>query len=103
MFLHERLRARAAAGRPVRVGLIGAGKFGSMFLSQAPTTEGLEIRVIADLDPDRARAACRAVGWSDAQIAATRFTDDAREAVGAGGPGAGTVAGAAAGRRSPGT
>ncbi|MCY4076652.1 MAG: flagellar biosynthesis protein FlgA, partial [Acidobacteria bacterium] len=74
MFLHERLRARAAAGRPVRVGLIGAGKFGSMFLSQAPTTEGLEIRVIADLDPDRARAACRAVGWSDAQIAATRFT-----------------------------
>ena len=74
MFLHERLRARAAAWRPVRVGLIGAGKFGSMFLSQAPTTEGLELRVIADLDPDRARAACRAVGWSDARIAATRPT-----------------------------
>ncbi len=103
MFLHERLRARAAAGRPVRVGLIGAGKFGSMFLSQAPTTEGLEIRVIADLDPDRARAACRAVGWSDAQIAATRFTDDAREAVGAGGPGAGAGArGSAPGGSTPG-
>ena len=99
MFLHERLRARAAAGRPVRVGLIGAGKFGSMFLSQAPTTEGLEIRVIADLDPDRARAACRAVGWSDARIAATRFTDDAREAVGAGAPSGDRVG---AGPSSPG-
>ena len=101
MFLHERLRARADAGRPVRVGLIGAGKFGSMFLSQAPATPGLEVRVIADLDPDRARAACRAVGWSDAQIAATRFTDDAREAVGArgarSGPGAGASAPAGAG------
>ena len=93
MYLHERLRARAAAGRPVRVGLIGAGKFGSMFLSQAPATEGIEVRVIADLDPDRARAACRAVGWSAARVAATRFTDDARAAVGSGradaGPGRG--------------
>ncbi len=92
MFLHERLLARADAGRPVRVGLIGAGKFGSMFLSQAPATPGLEVRVIADLDPDRARAACRAVGWSDAQIAATRFTDDARAAVGAGDTDAGAGA-----------
>ncbi len=81
MYLWGELRARAAAGRPVRVGLVGAGKFGSMFLSQVPSTVGLEVRVIADLDPDRARAACRAVGWSDARIAATRFTDDALEAV----------------------
>jgi predicted homoserine dehydrogenase-like protein len=81
MYLYEQLRERAGTGRPVRVGLIGAGKFGSMFLSQAPSAIGLEVSVIADLDPDRARAACRAVGWSDARIAATRFTDDARDAV----------------------
>ena len=81
MYLHEQLRERAAAGRPVRVGLIGAGKFGSMFLSQAPTTDGLEVRVIADLDPDRARAACGAVGWDAARVARTRFTADAREAI----------------------
>ena len=37
---------------------------------------------IADLDPDRARAACRAFGWSDARIAATRFTADAASAIG---------------------
>jgi predicted homoserine dehydrogenase-like protein len=53
---------------PVRVGLIGAGKFGSMFLAQVPTTRGLEVTAIADLDPDRARAACRSVGWGDPLI-----------------------------------
>ena len=77
MNLHALLQKRLAAGRPVRVGLIGAGKFGSMFLSQVPTTPGLEVAAIADLSPDRARAACRAVGWDEARIAATRFTDDA--------------------------
>ena len=81
MYIHEILRERAAAGRPVRVGLVGAGKFGSMFLSQVPSTPGLEVCVIADLDPDRARASCRAVGWTDALIARTRFTDDAPDAI----------------------
>jgi predicted homoserine dehydrogenase-like protein len=75
MNLYHLLQARAEAGRPVRAGLIGAGKFGSMFLAQVPTTPGLEVAVIADLSPDRARASCAAVGWDEARIAATRFTD----------------------------
>ena len=82
MYLYQQLRARADAARPVRVGLIGAGKFGSMFLSQAPSTVGLDVSVIADLDPERARAACRAVGWHDARVAGTRFTADALDAIG---------------------
>src|SRR3954470_22152669 len=73
MNLYRLLQKRAAAGRPVRVGLIGAGKFGSMFLSQVPTTAGLEVAAIADLDPDRARGACRTVGWDEARIARTEF------------------------------
>jgi predicted homoserine dehydrogenase-like protein len=77
MFIHQELVARANTSTPVRVGLIGAGKFGSMFLSQVPTTRGLVVSAIADLNPDRARAACREVGWSDASIADTHFTDDA--------------------------
>jgi predicted homoserine dehydrogenase-like protein len=81
MNLHRLLRARAAAGRPVRVVLIGAGKFGSMFLAQVPSTPGLEMAAIVDLAPDRARAACRAVGWDDGRIAATRFLDDADAAI----------------------
>src|SRR6202049_2877053 len=80
MNLHRLLNARLAAGRPVRVALIGAGKFGSMFLSQVPHTPGLEVPVIVDLDPDRAREACRTVGWDAARIAATAFTADAAKA-----------------------
>jgi predicted homoserine dehydrogenase-like protein len=37
MYIYQELAARAAAKKPVRVGLIGAGKFGSMFLSQIST------------------------------------------------------------------
>ena len=71
-----RLAAEATdRGTPVRAGLIGAGKFGSMFLSQVPTITGLEVAAIADLDPDKARTACRAVGWDDARIAATAFLE----------------------------
>jgi predicted homoserine dehydrogenase-like protein len=80
MGLYRLLQARAATGKPVRVGLIGAGKFGSMLLSQIPTTPGLEIAVIADLDPERARAACRTVGWDGARIARTDFIADGRAA-----------------------
>jgi len=84
MNLHRLLQRRLAAGRPVRVGLIGAGKFGSMFLAQVPTTPGIEVAAIADLAPDRARAACRAVGWTEERIGATRFTDDAMAMMGDG-------------------
>lgn len=76
MNLMPKLAARREAGKPVRAALIGAGKFGSMFLSQVPHIEGLEVAVIADLDPERARAACRNVGWDEARIARTRFIDD---------------------------
>jgi predicted homoserine dehydrogenase-like protein len=64
----------------VRAALIGAGKFGSMFLSQVPTIAGLDVAVIADLDPERARGACRNVGWDEARIGATRFVDNGRAA-----------------------
>jgi len=76
MYLYASLLQRAQDSRPVRAGLIGAGKFGSMFLSQTPTTPGLEITVIADLNPDGAKAACRAVGWTDEQVNATTFLDN---------------------------
>jgi predicted homoserine dehydrogenase-like protein len=82
MNLHHLLERRRAANKPVRVALIGAGKFGSMFLSQVPHTPGLEVPVIVDLDPDRAREACKTVGWDEARIAATRFTDDGSAATG---------------------
>lgn len=75
MNLHAMALARAESGRPVRVGLIGAGKFGSMFLAQVPHSP-VTVRAIADLDPGQARRACAHVGWTDERIAATAFTDD---------------------------
>ena len=80
MSLQDKLAVRVAAGKAVRVGLIGAGKFGSMFLAQVPSIAGIEVAVIADLDPERAKAACRAVGWDAARIAHTRFTDRGTDA-----------------------
>ncbi|MBD3677314.1 MAG: Gfo/Idh/MocA family oxidoreductase [Rhodobacteraceae bacterium] len=75
-----RLAAEAGEkGSPVRAGLIGAGKFGSMFLSQVPTIPGLEVAAIADLSVDRARAACRGVGWDEARIEATAFLESGAE------------------------
>ena len=71
MNLYAKLQAQAAAGHPVRAGLIGAGKFGSMFLAQVPTTPGLEITAIADLAPERARSAMATVGWDAARTTRT--------------------------------
>lgn len=85
MYIYQELAARAAENKPVRVGLIGAGKFGSMFLSQVPTTPGLDVAVIADLDPARAKASCTSVGWTDELIARTTFVDDAMAMMQAGG------------------
>ena len=75
MNLHRLLRERAETATPVRAGLIGAGKFGSMFLAQIPTTPGLELAAIADLDPERARGACRAVGWDEERIGRAAFVE----------------------------
>ncbi|MEM7208536.1 MAG: Gfo/Idh/MocA family oxidoreductase [Pseudomonadota bacterium] len=75
------LDKRLAENRPVGVTLIGAGKFGAMFLSQVPTIEGLQVRTIVDLDIDNAKATCARVGWEDARISSTKFTDDANDAL----------------------
>jgi len=63
MSLFAKLQQRQAEGRPIRIGLIGAGKFGSMYLAQVPRTPGVHLVGIADLSPDGARANLARVGW----------------------------------------
>jgi predicted homoserine dehydrogenase-like protein len=70
MSLHTRLQQRAAEGRPIRIGLIGAGKFGSMYLAQIPRTPGVQLVAIADLSPDAARINLERVGWQPERAAA---------------------------------
>jgi predicted homoserine dehydrogenase-like protein len=73
--LHSKLLEREAAGRPVTVGVIGAGKFGTMFLSQARLTRGLHVVGVADLDVARARAQLKSAGWPDAQYTIASLAD----------------------------
>lgn len=88
MNLYRELRRRQAGGRPLRVGVIGCGKFAGMFLAQVPATPGLHVLAIADLDPARALANLAAVGWPSERAGAgsasealrggaTWLTDDA--------------------------
>ena len=71
MNLHALLLEREASGHPVTVGLIGAGKFGTMFLAQARLTRGMRVLAVADLDPARARRQLRIAGWDDEAVGAT--------------------------------
>jgi len=77
--LSTKLLQREADGRPVTVGVIGAGKFGTMFLSQARLTQGMHVVGVADLDVARARSQLKTAAWPDGQYAAPSL-DDAHSA-----------------------
>jgi predicted homoserine dehydrogenase-like protein len=81
MNLYAKLVERERAGSPLRVGLIGAGKFGSMYLSQARRTPGMRLTTVADLDPARARRALQQVGWTDAELGQVSFVASGAELI----------------------
>jgi predicted homoserine dehydrogenase-like protein len=87
MNLYAKLSERAAQGKPLRVGLIGAGKFGTMYLAQVPKTPGVHLVGIADLSPSGARTNLERAGWKPERYGAasldtalaqgtTHLTDD---------------------------
>ncbi|MDD5099850.1 MAG: hypothetical protein PHP66_02755 [Syntrophales bacterium] len=75
MNLHSLLMKRNHEKGPLRIGLIGAGKFGSMYLAQAGSTAGIHVAAIADLVPARAAEALRRTGWRDGQGTAVSVAD----------------------------
>jgi predicted homoserine dehydrogenase-like protein len=94
MNLHRMLQQRALAGNPLRVALIGAGKFGAMYLAQAKHTPGIHVVGVVDLAPDRAKAALARSGWPSERCGArslaeagrsgtTHITDDAASTIAA--------------------
>ena len=70
MNLHRKLLQRQAEGRPIRVALIGAGKFGAMYLAQVPRTPGIHLVAIADLNPEAACRNLERVGWEPDRVRA---------------------------------
>ena len=81
MYIQNLLSERLLKNNPVKVALIGAGKFGSMFLSQVPSTPGINVVAIADLFPDKAKNACKTVGWNDELISSTKFFASGKDVI----------------------
>jgi len=70
MNLYAKLQEREAQGKPLRIGVIGAGKFAAMYLAQAARMPGVHVAGIADLSPVGARANLARVGWQAQSYAA---------------------------------
>jgi predicted homoserine dehydrogenase-like protein len=79
--LHRKLQEREAQGRPLRLGVIGAGKFAAMYLAQVPKTPGVRVVGIADLSPANAKANLERVGWPAALVQSTPISEDWRKLV----------------------
>jgi predicted homoserine dehydrogenase-like protein len=75
MNLYAFLRDRDVGGDPIRVGVVGAGKFGTMFLAQARTTPGMHVVAVADLDESRARRAMGTAGFEEERSSARSVAD----------------------------
>jgi len=96
MNLYSLLRQREEAGKPIRIGAIGAGKFCTMFLAQLWFIPGIRMVGIADIVPTKARQAWVRAGWPEdglalcnssaaineaAKLGKTALTDDASKLI----------------------
>ncbi len=82
MNLYSLLQRRIEqGGKPVTVGLIGAGKFGSMYLAQIPKTPGVKLAALADLNAERAKTALKTTGWSNEAIAEVAILEDSMDLI----------------------
>jgi predicted homoserine dehydrogenase-like protein len=70
MNLYSKLQERERQGKPLRIGVIGAGKFGAMYIAQVPKTPGVHLVGIADLSPGNAKENLSRVGWPAAAYSA---------------------------------
>ena len=78
--LNEELAARQAAGKPVRIGMIGAGQMGVDVVAQVKMMKGIDVAVIADIDIRRAREAYK-IGMLDGDVVEARSLAEADRAV----------------------
>ncbi len=79
MNLHSLLQQRHAQQRPVRIAVIGCGKFACMFLAQARRSVGLHVACVCDLDIERARRNLLAIGWTREQFSAVDIDSACRQ------------------------
>ena len=75
MSLFQKLQQRAEENKPILVGMIGIGKFGSMYLAQVPNTPGVEVVGVADLSPSQAKSNLLQVGWEGERLSVDSVDD----------------------------
>ena len=75
MNLHSKLKELNRSGRPIRIGMIGAGKFATMFLAQARKVPGIHIVGIVEVNPETARSNLSLVGWTVEQFSAANLDE----------------------------
>ena len=63
MGMIDQLKAREEQKRPIRIGMIGGGKFGTMFMAQAQRIPGVHVLGVVDLDVEQARSNFMYAGW----------------------------------------
>ena len=78
MNLFSLMQKRNEDAGPIRVGVIGAGKFSSMFLTQAVNAETIHVVGVADIDVPKARGALERTGWAADRYAASSFDEALR-------------------------
>ncbi|MEE2657132.1 MAG: hypothetical protein VX733_01430 [Candidatus Latescibacterota bacterium] len=82
------LQQRQEQSNPIRVGVIGTGKFGGGLVVQLAQVPGMVTSVVADLDIDRARRALITSGAAEADVVAPTSVGELADAVRQGRPAA---------------
>jgi predicted homoserine dehydrogenase-like protein len=77
MNLAALLKAKEEIGRPVRVGLIGTGKFSTMYLAQVRKVAGTHLVGVADLSKERALQAFKRANWPSELLTPTSLSEAA--------------------------
>ncbi|TPW75792.1 flagellar biosynthesis protein FlgA [Schumannella soli] len=78
MNLFPLMQKRTAESGPIRVGVIGAGKFASMFLTQAVNSDNIHVVGVADINVPKAKGALERTGWPAERYSAATLDEAVR-------------------------
>ncbi len=79
--MRDRLKSLDESGKPIRVSIIGCGRFGGMMLSQIRLAPGMMVAVACDVDVERAQHALELGGYEDGSMVTSGSTSQANEAI----------------------
>ena len=79
--MRDRLSSLDESGMPIRVAIIGCGRFGGMMLAQIRLAPGMTVAVACDIDLERARHALDLGGYDDGSTVTSSTTSQANGAI----------------------